>query len=104
MKKKDKIFVKTTVYLVYPYDESASTLQDMCNLWSIKLLECDTTKNKATIAFPLKVFKKMFEENPRVQEYEPLEGTERFIKKMIVKEIIVEENKKHGKHQMPQRN
>ena len=93
MKKKDKISVKITVYLVYPYDESVVTLQDMCNLWGIKLLECDTTSNKATVSFSLKTFKKFFEENPRVQDYAPIEGTKRFIKKMTVQDIIVEEDK-----------
>jgi hypothetical protein len=76
--------------LVYPYSKSIEVLLKFNTLWSCFLLGGGTKKKEAIISMPAKKFKKIFNTNPQIGEYEVPQGASHFISSVNVKEIKVE--------------
>ncbi len=79
--------------LVFSYRLSLGTLVEFCNLWDSTLLYGGTKKLKAIISMPGIHFKKIFGTNPREKEYPVPSGMEKFISKLVVKDILIKEKK-----------
>jgi len=79
--------------LVYPYKLSLNTLLDFCSLWGCMICFGGTRKAKPVISMPAKHFKTIFGQNPREKEYPVPRGMEKYIYKVIVKDIIIKEEK-----------
>ena len=77
--------------LTPPYKKSIMILSEFCHLWNCGLLGGGTYRAKAMISMSSGNFKKIFDINPSVGEYNVPKGTEHFAKKWIVKEIIIKE-------------
>ena len=77
--------------LTFPYKKSIMVLSEFCHLWNCGLLEGGTNRANALISISSGNFKRIFGENPRVEEYKIPKGTEHFIKKWKVREIIIKE-------------
>ena len=81
------------VDLVFPYKISMGVLAEFCSLWNCTLLAGGTQKLKAIISMPGIFFKRIFGTNPREKEYTVPQGMEYFISRLIVKDILIKENK-----------
>ena len=78
------------VELVYPYDQSLSTLLEFNNLWLCNIMRGGTRRKKALIRMPITKFKKIFGVNPQKGEYEVPKNTKHFLSSIMVKKIETE--------------
>lgn len=85
----DDIKIILEVKLVYPYKNSLETLLDFASIWSSKVVDGSTRKEKLLMHMPSRVFKRMFGRNPKVDMiYAPPLNSESFLKSIEVKKII----------------
>lgn len=74
--------------LNYPFSQSLSTLINFCIIYESVILRGGTNNPKSRIIMPLNYFKRIFNSNPCIKEYNLPSGMEKFAKKIKVLEII----------------
>jgi hypothetical protein len=84
------MLVLCEIYLVHPYGKSFDTLLDLCVLKRLVLKCGGTNKPTCVVGIPLSMWKKWYKENPRPKIYQPINGSQFFIEKIRVIEVIVE--------------
>ena len=82
-----KVIIK--LELVFPYKISMGILVEFCNLWDCLLISGGTNKIDAIISMSGIHFKKIFKQNPREKEFPIPSGMEKFISKLVVKNIEI---------------
>lgn len=77
------------IELVYPYKLSLTTLLEFNRLWGCKIISGGTKNMIAVISMPVKKFKKIFKENPKIKKYKTPVNAEGFIASVNVKELLI---------------
>ena len=78
------------ITLVFPFNTSAQTFIDFCNVWDCKIISVGTNQEKAIFIIAREKFKKIFHKNPVLGEYEVPSGAEKFIENVHVTKILIE--------------
>lgn len=72
-----------------PIAESITKMEELCNLWNLRILSSSTDRKEIEIAIPWGVFDKFFHENPIVKGYPVPKELKDCVEKIVVKSTLI---------------